>query len=206
MIRAGLSAVRLAGVRSAGLAITLAIRGANRMGILHWPFVSHMISGLPFAFGLQLRQEVYRRAGGGCGGGTMLLPGLFVEDRRTRFGGEVWVSANVHVDYALIDNYVMIGPHAVLLSGRRTHHAERIDIPIKMQGNPPKEPIRIGEGAWIGANATVMADVGRHAIVGAGAVVVDPVPDYAVAVGNPARVIRDRQQLELSSKSRQKSS
>jgi acetyltransferase-like isoleucine patch superfamily enzyme len=37
-----------------------------------------------------------------------------------------------------------------------------------------------------------MADVGRHAIVGAGAVVVDPVADYEVVAGNPARVVRVR--------------
>ena len=58
--------------------------------------------------------------------------------------------------------------------------------------------VAIGDGAWIGANATVMADVGRHAIVGAGSVVVHPVPDYAIVAGNPARFIRDRRQTDLA--------
>jgi serine acetyltransferase len=40
-----------------------------------------------------------------------------------------------------------------------------------------------------------MADIGRHAIVGSGAVVVKPVADYAVVVGNPARFVRDRRQV-----------
>src|SRR4030095_2973114 len=82
-----------------------------------------------------------------------------------------------------------IGPQAVLLSGGRHHKADRLDVPIKQQGNTPKEPIRIGDGAWIGANATVMADVGHDAIVGAGAVVTKPVSPYAVVAGNPARVL-----------------
>ncbi|MBD5560232.1 MAG: galactoside O-acetyltransferase [Clostridia bacterium] len=53
-------------------------------------------------------------------------------------------------------------------------------------------PITIKEGAWIGAGVTIMPGitVGRWAIVGAASVVTHNVPDYAVAVGNPARVIR----------------
>ena len=48
------------------------------------------------------------------------------------------------------------------------------------------------EYAWVGAGATILPGVciGRHAIVGAGSVVTKDVPDYAVAVGNPAKVIK----------------
>lgn len=54
------------------------------------------------------------------------------------------------------------------------------------------KPIWIQKGAWIGANAVILAgvSVGKHAIVGAGAVVTKDVPDYAVVVGNPAKVIK----------------
>lgn len=53
-------------------------------------------------------------------------------------------------------------------------------------------PVRIRKGAWIGAGATIMpgVTVGRYAVIGASSVVTKDVPDYAVAVGNPARVIR----------------
>ena len=46
------------------------------------------------------------------------------------------------------------------------------------------KPIRIQKGAWIGANAVILAgvSVGKYAIVGAGAVVTKDVPDYAVVV------------------------
>lgn len=56
----------------------------------------------------------------------------------------------------------------------------------------PCKPVVIGKGAWIGAGATILPGVrvGRYAIVGAASVVTKDVPDYAVAVGNPARVIR----------------
>ena len=48
------------------------------------------------------------------------------------------------------------------------------------------------KGTWMGSAAVVLADVGQHCVVGAGAVVTSPIPDYAVAAGVPARVIRSR--------------
>lgn len=51
------------------------------------------------------------------------------------------------------------------------------------------KPTRVGKGATIGANATIVCgnDIGRYALIGAGAVVTNPVPDFALVVGNPAR-------------------
>jgi acetyltransferase-like isoleucine patch superfamily enzyme len=45
----------------------------------------------------------------------------------------------------------------------------------------------------------VTASIGRHCIIGAGALVLSPVPDYCIAVGVPARVIRDRRQTQSTS-------
>lgn len=54
------------------------------------------------------------------------------------------------------------------------------------------KPVLIRQGAWIGAGATILPGVcvGKYAIVGAGSVVTEDVPDYAVAVGNPAKVVK----------------
>lgn len=54
------------------------------------------------------------------------------------------------------------------------------------------KPILIQKGAWIGANVSILAGVsiGKYAVIGAGSVVTKDIPDYAVAVGNPARVIK----------------
>ena len=54
------------------------------------------------------------------------------------------------------------------------------------------KPVHIKASAWIGAGATILPGVcvGRHAVVGAGSVVTKDVPDYAVVVGNPARVVK----------------
>lgn len=54
------------------------------------------------------------------------------------------------------------------------------------------KPVKIKENAWLGVNVTILPGVtiGKNAIIGAGAVVTKDVPDNAVAVGNPARVIK----------------
>ena len=54
------------------------------------------------------------------------------------------------------------------------------------------KPVLIRKGAWVGAGCTILpgVTVGKYAIVGAGSIVTKDVPDYAVVVGNPARVIK----------------
>jgi acetyltransferase-like isoleucine patch superfamily enzyme len=78
--------------------------------------------------------------------------------------------------------------------------------PVSHQGITA-EGISIADGAWIGSGAIILdgVRVGRNAVVGAGALVTKDVPDYCVAVGNPARVVRDlradplpERQLELT--------
>ena len=54
------------------------------------------------------------------------------------------------------------------------------------------KPVVIKKDAWVGAGATILPGVtiGKHAVIGAASVVTHDVPDYAVAVGNPARVVK----------------
>lgn len=75
------------------------------------------------------------------------------------------------------------------------HRVGDITHPIKDQGIV-KSRVRIGDDVWLCAKVTVTRGVriGRGAVVGANAVVTRDVPDYGVAVGVPARVIRTRSQ------------
>ncbi len=52
--------------------------------------------------------------------------------------------------------------------------------------------ITIGAHSFIGDNSTVMANVGDHTIVGAASNVIKPLPPYSVAVGNPAKIVKQR--------------
>lgn len=159
---------------------------------LSFPFLSASFSQIPFVFGWKLRRAIYARILPQIGENVVLNHGVIIEDERTTFGFDVWVSVGTYIDYVIIEDHVLIGQQAVLLSHKNHHNVDRTDIPIKLQGNPPKTPITIGRGAWIGANATVMADVGNDAVVGAGSVVVKPVPPFAIVAGNPAKIIRMR--------------
>ncbi|PVZ14669.1 acyltransferase [Actinomycetospora cinnamomea] len=73
------------------------------------------------------------------------------------------------------------------------HRYADVNVPIKDQGIV-KSPVRIGPETWIGTKVTVLrgARVGRGCVLGAHAVVRGDVPDWSVAVGAPARVVRDR--------------
>lgn len=73
------------------------------------------------------------------------------------------------------------------------HRTADIHTPIKDQGIV-KTPVRIGPDTWVGTKVTVLrgSRVGRGAVLGAHTVVRGDVPDFAVAVGAPARVVRDR--------------
>ena len=73
------------------------------------------------------------------------------------------------------------------------HRHDDVHTPIKDQGIV-KTPVRIGPDTWIGTKVTVLrgSRVGRGCVLGAHAVVRGDVPDFAVAVGAPARVVRDR--------------
>jgi acetyltransferase-like isoleucine patch superfamily enzyme len=53
-------------------------------------------------------------------------------------------------------------------------------------------PVRVGKGTWIGERCAILrgADIGRHCIIGANSVVTGRIPDHSVAVGAPARVVR----------------
>jgi acetyltransferase-like isoleucine patch superfamily enzyme len=71
------------------------------------------------------------------------------------------------------------------------HGYEDVTRPISGQWMP-EDPIRIGDGSWLGHHVVVLPGVtiGKHVTVGAGSVVTDDLPDYSVAVGVPAKVVR----------------
>lgn len=90
-----------------------------------------------------------------------------------------------------IGDDVLIGPYVVINSGN--HVIEGMDVPINRQGHT-EAPISIAANVWIGAHACVLqgVSIGEGAVIGAGAVVTHDIPDRAIALGVPAKVIRFR--------------
>jgi acetyltransferase-like isoleucine patch superfamily enzyme len=92
-------------------------------------------------------------------------------------------------DRVEIGDDVFTGHHVYITDAN--HGYRDPDLSIGRQFAPPR-PVSIGAGSWLGHGSVVLpgACVGRNVTVGAGSVVTGVLPDFSVAVGNPARVIR----------------
>jgi acetyltransferase-like isoleucine patch superfamily enzyme len=96
---------------------------------------------------------------------------------------------NVIIGPVLIGNNVILAQN-VVLSGLN-HGYEDVSKPIRSQPVKTKQ-ISIDDDCWIGANVVITAGItiGKHAVIAGGSVVTKDVPAFAVAVGNPAKVIK----------------
>ena len=90
-----------------------------------------------------------------------------------------------------IGNNVIMGPDVKIYT--RNHIADRLEIPIQIQGKSFKKT-KIENDVWIGANVVILPGitVGSHSILAAGSIVTKDVPKFAVIGGNPAKVIKFR--------------
>jgi acetyltransferase-like isoleucine patch superfamily enzyme len=88
-----------------------------------------------------------------------------------------------------IGDDVWTGHHVYITD--QNHGYEDLSLPISRQ-TMPERAVRIGDGSWLGFGSVVLpgADIGRHVVIGANSVVTGTIPDYSVAVGAPAKVIR----------------
>ena len=79
------------------------------------------------------------------------------------------------------------------------HEYSNIEQPVIDQPIIQKAQVRIGEGSWLGENVCVIgASVGKHCVIGANSVVTKDIPDYSVAVGIPAKVIKKYNKIKDS--------
>jgi acetyltransferase-like isoleucine patch superfamily enzyme len=149
----------------------------------------------PFRFGGLGRVSVGRGVFIGAGSWIAALPQgeelpdeplLQIGDHASIAGLAVILAARSVIleDQVLIARNVYIADH--------THRFSDLSRPVLEQGISEPAGIRIRQGAWLGQNVVVCPGVtiGRNAVVGANSVVRQDVPDYCVAAGVPARVIR----------------
>lgn len=109
----------------------------------------------------------------------------------TTIGRGVLITGHTTIGLARIGEGAVIANYVSVLSGRYQHNFTDPDQAI-LSGNDSFSSVSIGAGSFIGEKCIVMADVGESTIVGAGSVVVKPLPSFVVAVGNPARVVKQR--------------
>lgn len=89
-------------------------------------------------------------------------------------------------DDTIFGNYVSIHPE--------NHNYSDLSIPIRLQGVSTSGGVKIGNGCWIGAKATILdgTNIGDGCIVAAGAVVKGDFPDNAIIGGVPAKILKYR--------------
>ncbi|MFM8513821.1 MAG: acyltransferase [Bacteroidota bacterium] len=127
-----------------------------------WHF-SHIMSGCQIGINCNIGQNV------------VISPDVIL-------GKNVKIQNNVSLYTGVIcEDDVFLGPSCVFTNVINPRSA------VNRRGQ--YDSTRVGQGASIGANATIVCghDIGRYAFVGAGAVVTKHIPDYALVVGNPAR-------------------
>jgi virginiamycin A acetyltransferase len=153
-----------------------------------FPAWSQAFSLIPGLSGAYLRRAFYKLVFDRCGAGASIGFGTVFSHRACSIGRDVYVGVYCCLGEVTLEDDVLIGSHVSIMNGSAQHGIDRLDIPVREQ--PGRWPhVTIGQDTWVGDRAVVMADVGRHCVIGAGAVVTKAVPDFAIAVGVPARIV-----------------
>lgn len=153
------------------------------------------LSLVPGVLGDYLRNAFLRRTLARCDPSATIQFGTIFSQSGARIDSRVYIGPRCHIGLVHLEADVLLGAGVHVPSGGATHGTGDLDRPIREQP-VTRSLVRIGEGSWVGSAAVVLADVGKHCVVGAGAVVVKPLPDFVVAAGVPARTIRERGQTQ----------
>lgn len=167
--------------------------------ILYYGFARHLpksttpIIGVP---SMKLRSWLSKKLFSSCGNKLVIENNVYFGNGKDfSVGNEAALGANFKSTnrIVIIGNYLMMAEEVVFIGGG--HHFERTDIPMGHQSSLPKSPLKIEDDVWIGARVMILPGckhIGKGVIIGAGSVVTNDVPDYAIVGGNPARIIRSR--------------
>jgi acetyltransferase-like isoleucine patch superfamily enzyme len=187
-IKAMIKAIALALVFPAALTCWIEERlSRNAEGV--FGFWTHILAILPGPPGVFLRRAFYRLTLKRCTIEFSMGFGALFFHRQVIVEEGVYIGPYAVVGCARLRKGCLIGTRANLLSGSAQHEM-RSDGGWAASDRSRFVEIEIGEHAWIGEAATVMADVGAGSVVAAGAIVSAAVPPAIVVAGNPARFVR----------------
>jgi acetyltransferase-like isoleucine patch superfamily enzyme len=155
----------------------------RRGAFARWPLHGNVLEALQ-----EGRMEV--------GAGALFEPGVWITapaPARVRIGAGTFLNLGVMVAAMEL---VEIGDHCMFANGcfvtDADHRFDDPDRPITWQGFQSKGPTRVGDNVWCGANVVITSGVtvGKRCVIGANSVVRSDVPPYSIAVGAPARVVK----------------
>ena len=154
-----------------------------------------LIRNIPGLTGLVVRGFLYRFLFSRLKSFPLIYSGVyFSHSYGIEIGENFSINTGAHLDGRggiRIGNNVMIGQYAVIVSSE--HQINRTDKPM-MTSDHKLNPVIIGDDVWIGTHSVITSGVGigTGVVIGAGAVVVSDIPDYAIVGGVPAEIIGNR--------------
>jgi acetyltransferase-like isoleucine patch superfamily enzyme len=153
-------------------------------------FFSRLFSFAPGLIGDYARRAYYRMTLRRCSPHCRISFGSFFAHPEATVEDGVYIGSYCIIGRAHLGARSQIASNVHILSGAH-QHARGPGGQLGGADEGTFREIRVGSDCWIGTSAILMADVGDGSTVGAGSVVTRPVPPGVVAVGNPARVIKD---------------
>ena len=153
-----------------------------------YTFFAHACAIVPGGIGDFLRAAYYRMTLRAFDLSSRISFGSFFAHPEARIGSMVYIGSYCILGKVTIGDRTLLASAVQVLSGQHQHERGSSG-PAFDRGQFVQ--VDIGCDSWIGAGAIVMADVGSRTTIGAASVVTKPVPDDCVAVGSPARVIRE---------------
>ncbi len=160
-------------------------------------FFGWLFRSLPGVFGLTVRGVFYRVLFKKMESFPLIYSGVyFSHSYGISVGKNFSINTGAHLDGRggmSIGRNVMVGPYVVIVSSEHQH--QQIDVPMA-ELDHRYDPVNIRDDVWVGAHAVINCgvEIGRGAVIGAGAVVVTDIPEYTIVGGVPAKVIGHRKE------------
>jgi acetyltransferase-like isoleucine patch superfamily enzyme len=151
---------------------------------------AHACALVPGIVGDYIRIAFYKLTLKQCSLYSRVSFGSFFAHPNVVLGRGVYIGCYCILGSCSIGDRTQIASQVQVLSGRHQHQRE-LSGQISGASQGDFEVIEIGADCWIGASSIIMASVGFGTTIGAGAVVVRPIASQVVAVGNPARAIKE---------------
>ena len=165
-------------------------RPGPRWKIVLWHFTNAWLFNSYAPLPSSVKVGLLRLFGAKVGVGVLIKPAVNIKyPWFLSIGDHVWIGEGVWIDNlteVTIGNHVCLSQGAMLLTGNHDYRSSTFDLKVAA--------ITLGNGAWIGAKATVCPGVRveSHAILSVSSVATKPLEAYTIYQGNPAVAIRKR--------------
>lgn len=150
-------------------------------------------------FGYVLRRWILKRLlKASCGNHVIIKQKCYLgKAEGLKIGDYSQLGQNARIGpHVTLGKDVVMGPDVVIMT--TAHAYENPEVPVRLQGDLPVQPISIGDDVWLGTRVVVLPGVkiGKGAIIGAGSILTKDVPEYAIVAGVPGKIIRWRKEPE----------